>query len=119
MGHPASEFFFRTHDPTFHNRQGNDRGSQYRSAIFVNSPAQREQAEAVKVAMAVHIPDYEKKQNQLRERGMMSISLSELKKRKEEGIKIVTEIVDAGEWYDAEEYHQLYLIKNPSGYECP
>ncbi|KIM82117.1 hypothetical protein PILCRDRAFT_485568 [Piloderma croceum F 1598] len=112
------EFFFRTHDPTLPNRQGNDIGSQYRSAIFVNSAAQRETAQSVKAAMAVHIPDYEKKQAELSQRGMISISQTELKK-KEEGTKIVTEIVDAGEWYDAEDYHQLYLIKNPYGYECP
>jgi peptide-methionine (S)-S-oxide reductase len=69
--------------------------------------------------MAAHIPDYEKKQAELSQRGMISISQTELKKKKEEGTKIVTEIVDAGEWYDAEDYHQLYLIKNPYGYECP
>jgi len=113
------EFFFRTHDPTVPNRQGNDRGTQYRSAIFANSPIQREQAESVKAAMAVHIPDYEKKKEELMQRGMVSMTQAELEKRKEEGTKIVTEIVDAGEWYDAEEYHQLYLIKNPYGYECP
>jgi len=115
----VTEFFFQTHDPTLPNRQGNDRGTQYRSAIFVNSPAQRETAESVKAAMAAHIPDYEKKQAELSQRGMVSISQTELKKKKEEGTKIVTEIVDAGEWYDAEDYHQLYLIKNPYGYECP
>jgi len=113
------EFFFRTHDPTVPNRQGNDRGTQYRSAIFVNSPTQREEAESVKAAMAVHIPDYEKKQAELIHDSMVSMTVAELTKRKEEGTKIVTEIVDAGEWYDAEDYHQLYLIKNPYGYECP
>jgi peptide methionine sulfoxide reductase MsrA len=69
--------------------------------------------------MAVHIPDYEKKQAELIADGMVSISQAELKQKKEEGTKIVTEIVDAGVWYDAEDYHQLYLIKNPYGYECP
>lgn len=113
------EFFFRTHDPTIPNRQGNDRGTQYRSAIFVNSPTQREKAESVKVAMAVHIPDYEQKQLEFIRNGMISLSHAELMKKKEEGTKIVTEIIDAGEWFDAEDYHQLYLSKNPSGYECP
>jgi len=113
------EFFFRTHDPTIPNRQGNDRGTQYRSAIFANSPAQREQAESVKAAVAAHIPDYEQKQDEFRRNGMISFSPAELLEKKAEGTKIVTEIVDAGEWYDAEDYHQLYLTKNPYGYECP
>jgi peptide-methionine (S)-S-oxide reductase len=68
--------------------------------------------------MAAHIPDYEKKQDQFMRNAMVSFSQEELRKRRE-GTKIVTEIVDAGEWYEAEDYHQLYLIKNPYGYECP
>jgi len=85
------EWFFRMHDPTTANRQGNDVGSQYRSAIFVTSAEQRKTAEAVK-------------------------------KRVEESGKwparIVTEIVDAGSFTRAEDYHQRYLEKNPGGYTC-
>ncbi|KAG1718723.1 peptide methionine sulfoxide reductase MsrA [Suillus paluster] len=86
------EFFYRTHDPTTVNRQGGDAGTQYRSAIFTHSPEQRTIAEEV------------------------------TRKVQEEHFKgqtIVTEIEEAGPWYDAEEYHQLYLFKEPSGYQCP
>ncbi|KAJ7597502.1 peptide methionine sulfoxide reductase [Mycena floridula] len=88
------EFFYRTHEPTTVNRQGNDVGTQYRSAIFTNSEEQKTIAERVTAEIqAKHFTP--------------------------KGLKIVTEIVEAGKWYDAEEYHQLYLFKNPSGYQCP
>jgi peptide methionine sulfoxide reductase msrA/msrB len=85
------KWFFRMHDPTTKNRQGNDVGTQYRSAIFVSSPEQRKVAEAVKAKV-----DKSGKWN----------------------APIVTEIVDAGEFTSAEDYHQDYLEKNPGGYTC-
>ena len=84
-------FFFRMHDPTTLNRQGNDVGSQYRTAIFYSSEEQRQVAEKVKAA----------------------VDASGKWKR-----PIVTEIAPAGPWYRAEEYHQDYLVKNPGGYTC-
>jgi len=86
------EFFFKMHDPTTKDRQGPDTGSQYRSAIFVHSEEQKRVAEDVRDKVA--------------------------KEWWKQG-KVVTEIVNAGEWWDAETYHQLYLDKNPGGYECP
>jgi len=83
--------FFRMHDPTTKNRQGNDVGTQYRSAIFVTSPAQRKIAEEAKT----HAAKSGRWKN-----------------------PIVTEIVDAGTWTPAESYHQDYLQKNPGGYTC-
>ncbi|KAK0216002.1 peptide methionine sulfoxide reductase [Armillaria fumosa] len=88
------EFFYRTHDPTTANRQGADTGTQYRSAIFTNSPEQ--EAIAKRVTEEVQVRHFTPK-----------------------GKTIVTEILEAGPWWDAEEYHQLYLFKNPSGYQCP
>jgi len=85
------KWFFRMHDPTTKNRQGNDVGSQYRSAIFVTSPAQRKVAEEAK-AHAAQSGRWKK--------------------------PIVTEIVEAGPWTPAESYHQDYLQKNPGGYTC-
>jgi peptide methionine sulfoxide reductase msrA/msrB len=85
------KWFFRMHDPTTADRQGNDVGSQYRSAIFVTSPEQRKTAEEVKARVA----------------------RSGRWKR-----PIVTEIVDAGPFTRAEEYHQKYLEKHPGGYTC-
>jgi len=85
------EHFFKMHDPTTKNRQGNDIGSQYRSAIFYTTQAQREVAEAVK--------------ERVQSKGWW--------KR-----PIVTEIVEAGPWTEAEEYHQDYLVKHPHGYTC-
>ncbi|XP_006455952.1 hypothetical protein AGABI2DRAFT_195243 [Agaricus bisporus var. bisporus H97] len=87
------EFFYRTHDPTTTNRQGNDNGSQYRSAIFFHSPEQ--EATARRVTAEVQAKHFTPK-----------------------GKKIVTEISSASQWWDAEDYHQLYLFKNPSGYQC-
>jgi methionine-S-sulfoxide reductase len=84
-------FFFRMHDPTTLNRQGNDLGSSYRSAIFYHSEAQRQIAQRVKA----------------------EVDASGKWKR-----PIVTEITAAGPWWKAEEYHQDYLIKNPGGYTC-
>jgi peptide methionine sulfoxide reductase msrA/msrB len=85
------KWFFRMHDPTTKNRQGNDVGSQYRSAIFVTSPAQRKAAEEAKAHAA---------------------------KSGRWKTPIVTEIVEAGTWTPAESYHQDYLQKNPGGYTC-
>ena len=84
-------FFFKMHDPTTKNRQGNDVGTQYRSAIFVMNDAQRKTAEAVKAAVD---------------------KSGKWKK------PIVTEIVQATEFTSAEGYHQDYLVKNPGGYTC-
>src|SRR5688572_1944353 len=82
--------FWESHDPTQGMRQGNDQGTQYRSGIYVYDAEQRAQAEASKAA-------YEAK---LREAGYG---------------KITTEILDAPEFYYAEDYHQQYLHKNPDG----
>jgi peptide methionine sulfoxide reductase msrA/msrB len=85
------EFFFHVHDPTTPNRQGNDIGSQYRSAIFYHSPEQKAVAEKVKARMNGSGPW---------------------------AGKVATEIVPAGPFWKAEEYHQDYLVKNPGGYTC-
>ena len=85
------KWFFRMHDPTTANRQGNDIGTQYRSAIFVTSEEQRRVAEAVK----------------------RRVDASGKWER-----PIVTEIVQAGPFTPAEDYHQDYLEKNPGGYTC-
>ena len=84
-------YFFRMHDPTTRNRQHNDVGTQYRSAIFYTNDAQRETAGRVK--------------EQVDQSGKW--------KR-----PIVTEIIKATEFYSAEDYHQKYLVKNPGGYNC-
>jgi peptide methionine sulfoxide reductase msrA/msrB len=84
-------YFFRMHDPTTINRQGNDVGDQYRSAIFYRNEAQRATAEEVRAA----VDQSGKWPN-----------------------PVVTSIEPAGEFYDAEEYHQDYLVKNPGGYTC-
>jgi methionine-S-sulfoxide reductase len=84
-------FFFRMHDPTQRNRQMNDVGTQYRSAIFVHSEEQRAAAERVK---------------------------GEVDASGEWPRPIATEIVPATAWHDAEDYHQDYLKKNPWGYNC-
>lgn len=80
------EIFFAVHDPTTLNRQGNDRGTQYRSAIFYGSPAQREAAESVVKALT---------------------------NEKLYDAPIVTQIVPATQWYEAESYHQEYFARNP------
>jgi peptide methionine sulfoxide reductase msrA/msrB len=84
-------FFFRIHDPTTKNRQGNDIGSSYRSAIFYANDQQKKVAEEVK---------------------------AEVEKSGKWRKPIVTEIVPAGPWWRAEEYHQDYLEKHPGGYTC-
>ncbi|MEM7438984.1 MAG: peptide-methionine (S)-S-oxide reductase MsrA [Pseudomonadota bacterium] len=83
--------FWEGHDPTQGMRQGNDRGTQYRSGIYTYSEAQRAAAEATKAAM----------QPRLHDRGY--------------GV-ITTEILDAPDLFYAEDYHQQYLAKNPQGY---
>jgi len=83
--------FWESHDPTQGMRQGNDVGTQYRSGIYAYSPEQRRQAEASREAY----------QRVLSKAGFGAIT---------------TEILDAPEFYYAEDYHQQYLAKNPSGY---
>jgi peptide-methionine (S)-S-oxide reductase len=85
------EFFFQIHDPTTLNRQGNDRGTSYRSAIFYTSDEQRKIAEdTIADADAAHLwPN-----------------------------KVVTEVVPAGDFWEAEPEHQDYLEHYPDGYTC-
>jgi peptide-methionine (S)-S-oxide reductase len=78
------DFFFRMHDPTTANRQGPDVGTQYRSVIFTHG---REQEEVAK-------------------------SVTEQVQKQWYKEPITTEIIPAGKWWDAEEYHQLYLHKS-------
>ncbi len=85
------DYFFRMHDPTTLNRQHNDVGTQYRSAIFYTSEAQKQTAERVKTQR-----DKSGKFNR----------------------PITTEITAATKFYFAEDYHQKYLAKNPGGYTC-
>ncbi|HEY3072743.1 MAG TPA: peptide-methionine (S)-S-oxide reductase MsrA [Candidatus Limnocylindrales bacterium] len=85
--------FWEHHDPTQGMRQGNDIGTSYRSAIYVHSDAQRKAAEASRAMY----------QQRLSEAGYGQIT---------------TDVVDAPEFYFAEDYHQQYLAKNPRGY-CP
>ncbi len=83
--------FWEGHDPTQGMRQGNDIGTQYRSAIYALNPEQKRVAEASKRAYQARLSDAH--------RGT-----------------ITTEIVDAPEFFYAEDYHQQYLAKNPDGY---
>jgi peptide-methionine (S)-S-oxide reductase len=83
--------FWENHDPTQGMRQGNDMGTQYRSALYWSTDAQREAAEATRDAY----------QRELTARGFGPIT---------------TEIAKAGPFYYAEDYHQQYLAKNPFGY---
>ena len=85
--------FFEVHDPTQGMRQGNDVGTQYRSAIYTLSD---EQAETAKRLRAVYEP-------LIRQRGYGPIT---------------TEVKPAPTYYYAEDYHQQYLAKNPNGYRC-
>jgi len=85
--------FWESHDPTQGMRQGNDVGTQYRSAIYVADEEQRETAEHSKEV-------YQKRLNVAGRGG------------------ITTEILEAPEYFYAEDYHQQYLAKNPGGY-CP
>jgi len=83
--------FWEAHDPTQGMRQGNDRGTQYRSCIFTNSD---EQQKAATESLAAY-------QRQLTAAGYGAIT---------------TEIAPLGDFYYAEDYHQQYLAKNPGGY---
>ncbi len=83
--------FWEGHDPTQGMRQGNDAGTQYRSAVYTSSPAQLAAAEASRARY----------QEQLNGSGYGEIT---------------TEIAEAGPFYYAEDYHQQYLEKNPGGY---
>jgi methionine-S-sulfoxide reductase len=85
------QWFFKLHDPTTLNRQGNDVGTQYRSAIFPQTPEQKITAERVKAR----------------------VEASGKWKR-----PITTSIEPASTWYSAEGYHQDYLRKHPGGYTC-
>ena len=87
------EFFYKMHDPTTANRQGADTGTQYRSGIFYHDAEQESVAREV----------------------------TKLVNEKWWKGKVVTEILPAGEWWDAEAYHQKYLEpgNNPNGYQCP
>jgi len=85
------DYFFRMHDPTTLNRQHNDVGTQYRSAIFYHGAAQKQTAERVKARW-----DKSGKFDR----------------------PITTEITAAKAFYSAEEYHQKYLVKHPGGYTC-
>lgn len=84
-------FFFKMHDPTTVNAQGNDHGTQYRSVIFYHSEQQKETAQQVIVRV----------DNSKAWTG-----------------KVVTQLVPAGEFWKAEDYHQDYLQKHPGGYTC-
>ena len=85
------EFFFQIHDPSTRNRQGNDVGTSYRSAIFYTSDAQKRVAEdtIADVNASGLWPD-----------------------------KVVTEVVPASDFWEAEPEHQDYLMKYPGGYTC-
>ena len=85
------QFFFQIHDPTTPNRQGNDKGTQYRSAIFcLNEDQQRTAARLI----------------------------SQMEASKKWPGHIATEVVPAGIFYEAEPYHQRYLELRPHGYNC-
>ncbi|PHO05629.1 peptide-methionine (S)-S-oxide reductase [Rhodobacteraceae bacterium 4F10] len=85
------EFFFQIHDPTTPNRQGNDLGMSYRSAIYFENETQKE------------------------------IALDTIADLDASGIwpgKVVTEVDPVGDFWEAEDFHQDYLEKNPNGYTC-
>ena len=85
------DYFFRMHDPTTLNRQHNDVGTQYRSAIFCLNLEQKDVAERAK---------------------------DEANRSGKWKRPVVTEIVEASVFYPAEGYHQNYLVKHPGGYNC-
>ncbi len=85
------EFFFQIHDPTTRNRQGNDAGTSYRSAIFYLNEKQKKTAENL---------------------------IAEIEASKKWPGPIVTEIILASDFWSAEKEHQDYLLKNPGGYTC-
>ncbi len=85
------EFFFQIHDPTTKNRQGNDRGMSYRSAIYYTNDEQKQ------------------------------IALDTIEDVNASGLwpgKVVTEVESAGDFWEAEPEHQNYLVRNPGGYTC-
>lgn len=84
-------FFFRMHDPTTLNQQGNDKGTQYRSVIFYHSEEQKAAAQE---------------------------AIRKLDATKKWPRPVVTQLEPATKFYPAEEYHQDYLKKNPGGYTC-
>lgn len=85
------EFFFQIHDPTTKDRQGNDRGKSYRSAIYFTSESQKQTALAT----------------------IEDVNASGLWPG-----KVVTEVEPAGDFWEAEAEHQDYLVRNPGGYTC-
>jgi methionine-S-sulfoxide reductase len=85
------EFFFQIHDPTTADRQGNDRGRSYRSAIYYTSEDQREEAQET----------------------IVDVEASGLWPG-----KVVTELAPAGDFWEAEIEHQDYLERYPNGYTC-
>jgi peptide-methionine (S)-S-oxide reductase len=85
------EFFFQIHDPTTRNRQGNDIGPSYRSAIFYLNEEQRRLAES---------------------------TIADVEASGRWPAKVVTEVKPAGPFWEAEPEHQDYLVKNPNGYTC-
>jgi len=85
------EFFFQIHDPTTRNRQGNDRGASYRSAIFYTSDAQKQTAQD---------------------------AIADVDASKIWPGKVVTEVSPAGPFWEAEPEHQDYLERIPNGYTC-
>jgi len=85
------EFFFQVHDPTTRNRQGNDMGTSYRSAIFTTSDEQKRVAEDT----------------------IADVNASGLWPG-----RVVTEVAPAGPFWEAEPEHQDYLVKYPDGYTC-
>jgi len=85
------EYFFKIHNPTTRNRQGNDIGASYRSAIFYLDENQRQTAVQL---------------------------IEEMEASGRWPGKIVTEVLPAGDFWNAEEDHQAYLQKNPYGYTC-
>ncbi len=85
------EFFFQIHDPSTRNRQGNDSGMSYRSAIFYTSEAQKRTAEA---------------------------TIADIDASKRWPGKVVTELAPAGDFWEAEPEHQDYLERYPDGYTC-
>ena len=84
-------YFFRMHDPTTVNQQGNDKGTQYRSVIFFHSPEQEKTAREM---------------------------IKKIEAAKKWPRPIVTQVVPATKFFKAEDYHQDYLKKNPGGYTC-
>ncbi len=84
-------YFFKIHDPTTKNRQGNDVGTQYRSAVFYRDDAQKKVIEDV---------------------------IEEVNELGRFENPVVTNVAEESGFYDAEEYHQNYLQKHPNGYSC-